>query len=46
MTMAIVWTGLPLWIGLNVAFVARRMYVTSPERANAARVTCAYLRRV
>ena len=45
MTMAFVWTGLALWIGLNAAFVARRAYVTSP-RANAARVTYAYLRRV
>jgi hypothetical protein len=28
MTMTYVWIGLALWLGLNVAFVARRIYVT------------------
>jgi hypothetical protein len=44
--MALVWTGLALWIGLNAAFVVRRLYVTSPERANAARDGYVFLRRV
>ena len=28
-----IWTGVALWLGLNAAFVALRMYVTRPERA-------------
>jgi hypothetical protein len=28
MTMTYVWIGLALWLGLNVAFVARRICVT------------------
>ena len=28
-----IWTGVALWLGLNAAFVACRMYVTRPERA-------------
>jgi hypothetical protein len=28
-----IWTGVALWLGLNAAFVAYRMYVTRPERA-------------
>jgi hypothetical protein len=29
----LVWTGVALWLGLNAAFVALRIYVTRPERA-------------
>ena len=32
MTMTYVWIGLALWLGLNVAFVARRIYVTRPGK--------------
>jgi hypothetical protein len=36
MTMTFVWTGVALWLGLNVAVVARRMYVTRPDKIAAA----------
>jgi hypothetical protein len=29
----LVWTGVALWLGLNAAFVALRIYVTRSERA-------------
>lgn len=29
----LIWTGVALWLGLNAAFVALRMYVTRTERA-------------
>ena len=29
----LIWTGIALWLGLNAAFVALRMYVTRPEQA-------------
>jgi hypothetical protein len=32
MTMTCVWIGVALWLGLNVAFVARRIYVTRPVK--------------
>jgi hypothetical protein len=32
MTMTYVWIGVALWLGLNVAFVARRIYVTRPVK--------------
>jgi hypothetical protein len=35
MTMSLVWTGVALWLGFNVAVVARRVYVTRPVRAAA-----------
>ena len=44
MTMILMWSGLALWIGFNVAFVARRTLVTSP-RVNAARTTYIRLHR-
>ena len=33
MTGTIVWTGVALWLGLNVAFVAVRMHATRPKKA-------------
>jgi len=33
MTMTFVWTGVALWLGLNAAFVARRIYVTRPAKS-------------
>ena len=35
MTMSLVWSGVALWLGFNVAVVARRMYVTRPVRVAA-----------
>jgi len=35
MTMNLVWTGVAVWLGFNVAVVARRMYVTRPVRVAA-----------
>jgi hypothetical protein len=32
MTSTIVWTGVGVWVGLNVALVALRLYVTRPEK--------------
>jgi hypothetical protein len=32
MTMSLVWTGVALWLGFNVAVVARRIYVTRPVK--------------
>ncbi len=32
MTMSLVWSGVALWLGFNVAVVARRMYVTRQAR--------------
>jgi hypothetical protein len=32
---SLVWTGVALWLGFNVAVVARRVYVTRPVRAAA-----------
>ncbi len=29
----LIWMGVALWLGLNAAFVACRMYVTRSERA-------------
>lgn len=44
MTMILWGSGLALWLGLNAAFVARRIYVTSP-RVAAARTTYIRLHR-
>ncbi len=35
MTMGLVWSGVALWLGFNVAVVARRMYVTRPAKVAA-----------
>jgi hypothetical protein len=35
MTMNLVWTGVAVWLGFNVAVVARRIYVTRPARVAA-----------
>jgi len=35
MTMSLVWTGVALWLGFNVAVVARRIYVTRPVKVAA-----------
>ncbi len=43
MTMTLVCVG--LWLGLNVAFVARRAYVTVPSRTASARVHYIHMRR-
>ncbi len=32
MTMTYVWIGVALWLGLNAALVARRIYVTRPVK--------------
>lgn len=32
MTSTIVWTGIALWLGMNAAFVAFRVYVTRPQK--------------
>ena len=35
MTGTIVWTGVSLWLGLNAAFVAVRIYATRSQKAAA-----------
>jgi hypothetical protein len=32
MTTTLVWTGVALWLGLNAAVAARRIYVTRPAK--------------
>ncbi len=35
MTTTLVWTGVALWLGLNAAIAARRIYVMRPAKAAA-----------
>jgi hypothetical protein len=42
--MILVWTGITLWLGFNAAVVARRAYVTLPDRG-ASRLVDMHLHR-
>jgi hypothetical protein len=46
MTMTLIWAGVAVWIGLNVAFVLLRTRVTSSSRTAPARAIDTRLRRI
>jgi hypothetical protein len=45
MTMTLVWASVAMWVGLNIAFAARRTYVTWPDRTVSAQIITIHPRR-
>ncbi|MCC8936365.1 hypothetical protein CI1B_29150 [Bradyrhizobium ivorense] len=45
MTMTLVWASVALWVGSNIAFAARRIYVTWPDRTVSAQFIYIHSRR-